>query len=128
MNIEDKNYLKKVSNWIAKLEDFSDIDNLEESFCTFIVNYPGLKGLVVDVTRYQDRNAIIFYRKDSFLKIHFPKKLEWSFKEREDKRIFCIKTDKYWAYDEQLPFVRTINFGMDMTMPFLEEQNWREQP
>lgn len=126
MDIEDKNYLKYVQNWIAKREDFNDTENLGESFCVFVVNYPGLKGLIVDVTKYKGRNAVLFYRKDSFFKIHFPKKIEWSYKEDERRRMTCIKTDKYWAYEEQLMYMATVNFGMDMTMPFLKEQNWEE--
>lgn len=126
MNIEDKNYLEKVQNWIAKLEDFNDTKNLGESFCVFVVNYPGLKGLVVDVTKYKDKDAVIFYRKGSFFKIHFPKKIEYSFELRNNRRMTCIKTDKYWAYEERLLYLTTVNFGMDMTMPFLKEQNWKE--
>lgn len=127
MKIEDKNYADKVSNWISKLEDFKDTLNLEESLHCFVVNFPPFEGLVVDVTEYEGKRVVLFYKKDSFLKIHYPKKLEYSNIKRERGGILCIKTEKYWAYDERtLPLLmKTVGFGMDMTMPFLAQQDWK---
>lgn len=33
--------------------------------------------------------------------------------------------DTFWFFEERISGINT-SFGMDMTMPFLEQQNWEE--
>lgn len=129
MNINSKDYQEKVENWINELQDITSEQISWDSYYTIKVSLPPFKDLVIDITRVNDKPAVVFYRRGSFLKAYFYKELKEAFKDydADGKYMFCANVDnKFWFYEERIQFGHnTCSFGMDMTMPFLTQQNWK---
>lgn len=124
MNIEDENYKEEVLEWINKLDNFNG--EIEKDGLLFPINFPPFENLTVELTSVEDKRAILFHF-NYCSKIYFPQEVRIALSITPYRCMQSIKVDnKFWAYDEIMPKLRTISFGMDMTMPFLEVQNWEK--
>lgn len=142
-NIEHKNYAMKVMEWFYSIETDFDPDKHEvgESNYSIIVNTAPFKSMIVDLTRVNDKVAVILQypssaqamHTKSTIKVYYPKHVEKSFHDYDEtgKYMYAAKVDDtFWFFEERISgmpasFGNT-SFGMDMTMPFLEQQNWED--
>lgn len=144
-NIEHKNYAMKVMEWFYSIETDFDPDKHEvgESNYSIVVNTAPFKSMIVDLTRVNGKVAVILQYPSSSvaqamhtkptIKVYYPKHVEKSFHDYDEtgKYMYAAKVDDtFWFFEERISgmpasFGNT-SFGMDMTMPFLEQQNWEE--
>ena len=116
---------------ILNLPDFDDSNQgLGESYYTFFVNYGPYKGLVVDVTMIDNKRAVIFHKRGEFTKIYYPSDIKVSHKnyETDGKYMISILCPDFWVYHEKICEVNSdfTNFGKDMDMIFLTQQNFQD--
>lgn len=114
-----------------------------ESTYVLETNHPELPGVLVDLTSVDDRPAIILtfpaptfhlaYAKNITPrhKVYFPEHIETAFHDYDEygKYMFAAKTNKLWFFEERIarmPNGVTCMLGMDMTAPFLNQQDWKE--
>ena len=132
--------LDKFQRWFNELPKFEKgKDHVGESYYGIVTNLPPAP-MVVDLTEVNGKTAIIFqYPTSSFAKehnvipdirIYYPDKIQTSFRDYDSgKYMFSAKVDdKFWFFDERIKSspVQTSMFGMDMTMPFLNQQEWED--
>lgn len=146
-NIEHKNYAMKVMEWFYSIETDFDPDKHEvgESNYSIIVNTAPFKSMIVDLTRVNGKVAVILQYPSSSvaqamhtkptIKVYYPKHVEKSFHDYDEtgKYMYAAKVDDtFWFFEERISGMPAsfgginTSFGMDMTMPFLEQQNWEE--
>lgn len=124
---------KKLLNWYDSLKTLSkeEIEDLKagigESRYHAIVTIGPLKGLLVDITTFEDKKLVVFYR-DHITKVMYPESVKMYFQDYDQGKRMFVATfdDKLWFYHEILPdmpyeFASTVNIGLDMSMPFLSQ-------
>lgn len=146
-NIEHKNYAMKVMEWFYSIETDFDPDKhkVGESNYSIVVNTAPFKSMIVDLTRVNGKVAVILQYPSSSvaqamhtkptIKVYYPKHVEKSFHDYDEtgNYMYAAKVDDtFWFFGERISGTPTsfgglnTSFGMDMTMPFLEQQNWEE--
>lgn len=113
------------SKFIGSLEDIDvTTETIGESYSTIICN-----NMVIDVTTINEKRAVIFYSKNRFTKVYYPDNIKVGYKDYEThgKQMISFKTDDLWWYEECIPNSPSISTGIgtDMSMPFLEQQDWQ---
>lgn len=126
--------------WFYSIETDFDPDKHEvgESNYSIIVNTAPFKSMIVDLTRVNGKVAVILQypsssvaqamHTKSTIKVYYPKHVEKSFHDYDEtgKYMYAAKVDDtFWFFEERISGINT-SFGMDMSMPFLEQQNWEE--
>lgn len=140
-NCESPKYGDNMLEWIKSIkEDFNaDKHEVGESSTFIHTTLFPLKGIVVDVTTVNSKRAVIFQYPTSsvakamgitpIIKVYYPKKVEIASYDYNEhgKAMTTIRVDNlFWAYEEKLQSLGvTASFGMDMDMPFLDQQNFR---
>lgn len=134
MNCEDKDYSIRMQEWLYELEPLETSRVMGEVYYSILTNLFPLTGLSVYITTVGGKTAIVFQFADQF-KVYYPTKVEIAFrdyKEGNGKYMFSSRVDDtFWIYEERFSGVPEIsggilaNFGMDMTMPFLDQQNFK---
>lgn len=138
---ESRNYTKNVLAWLLSLEAYDATRHrLGEVDYSITTNLLPLPGLVVTITRVNDKRAVMFQlpevkelNLDAMSLIYIPEEVEVSYHDYEyGKRMFSARVDKvFWIYEERFLGRSAVsdgvlaNFGMDMTMPFLEQQRFK---
>lgn len=140
-NCESPKYGDNMLEWITSIKENFNADKHEvgESSTFIHTNLRPLKDLVVDVASVNGKRAIIFQYPTSsvaktmgitpIIKVYYPKKVEIASYDYNEygKAMTTIKVDNlFWAYEEKLQSMGvTSSFGMDMDMPFLDQQHFR---
>lgn len=101
-----------------------------ESYYTFFVNCDPYKWMTVDVTTIDNKPAIILQKNKEFTKVYYPSNIKVSHKnyDTDGKYMVTILCDDFWVYHEKIPGTNSdiTNFGRDMDMPFLSQQDFKD--
>lgn len=96
---------KKLLNWYDSLKTLSkeEIEDLKagigESRYHAIVTIGPLKGLLVDITTFEDRKLVVFHR-DHITKVMYPESVKMYFQDYDQGKRMFVATfdDKLWFY------------------------------
>ena len=122
-NIEHKNYAMKVMEWFYSIETDFDPDKHEVGESNYSI---------VVILQYPSSSVA---QAMHTIKVYYPKHVEKSFHDYDEtgKYMYAAKVDDtFWFFEERISGMPAsfgginTSFGMDMTMPFLEQQNWEE--
>lgn len=133
--------LQMFQDFFESLPDL--VEETGESNYILETNHPDLPGVLVDLTTVENKPAIVLtFPGPAFhlayannitprKKVYFPERIETSFHDYDEygKYMFAAKTDKLWFFEERIagmPNGIVCMLGMDMTAPFLDQQNWKE--
>ena len=146
-DIESQNYRKNVMKWFYSIETNYNPKQHEvgESHYAIKTNMPPFKDMVIDYTYVNGKSAVVLqYPASSVakargikptIKIYYPKHVEEAFHDYDEtgKYMYSAKVDDiFWFYEERFRGLRAefggviTSFGMDMSMPFLSQQDWKE--
>lgn len=142
---ESRDYVKNMLAWLLSLETYDAANHkVGEVYYSITTNLFPIPDLTVTITKINDKRAVIIQLPEAkgLIKelnlshlpvIYIPEEVEVSFHDYDKfgKRMFSARVDKiFWIYEERFqgrPAANggiLANFGMDMTMPFLEQQNF----
>lgn len=141
MNKSNPNLSQAFQEFFESLPDL--IGETGESNYILETNSPELPGVLVDLTSVGAQPAVVLtfpapafhlaHAKDIAprQKVYLPKHIETAFHDYDEygKYMFAAKTDKIWFFEERIarmPNGITRTLGMDMTAPFLDQQDWKE--
>lgn len=136
-NCDSEDYERKVIEWVANLKTFNREEyKIGEIYATIISNTSPVYSLI-HVTKSGDTPIVLFQSTSNAhdIRVYEANKIEVSFKdyhENHNKRMLSFRVDdKFWMYEERFAGVPVTNggiiggFGMDMDMPFLQQQNFK---
>ena len=92
-------------------------------------------GKVAVILQYPSSSVAQAMHTKPTIKVYYPKHVEKSFHDYDEtgKYMYAAKVDDtFWFFEERISGMPAsfgginTSFGMDMTMPFLEQQNWEE--
>lgn len=139
---ESRNYAKNMLTWLFSLESYNATKHeVGEVYHSITTNLLPLPQLMVTLTEVNGKRAVILQLPaieglipEHTTFIYFPEVVEVSYHDYDEygKYMFSARVDnKFWFYEERFQGVPAAsggvmtNFGMDMTMPFLDQQDFK---
>lgn len=134
---ESRGYGRHMAKWLLSLEVFDATKHIvSDMFYSLKTTLPPLNNLSITIAKINGKRAVIFTTPEqleygilSIDLVYFPETIEVGGHDYDDngKYMFSARIDdKFWIYEEKFRGGYSIsNFGMDMTMPFLEQQKFR---
>lgn len=129
---------KEFIEFLSTLENFTqeyDKDDRDQVFELYEVNFDPFTGLDISLMKIDGKLAIVFdsprYTTNDptpLVKVYYPEIVETALIESNRRKMVTYRIDnRFWFYREVITsWIHTVimSFGMDMTMPFLDQQKF----